>query len=284
MIVSVPASSSNLGPGFDCFGIAWKCFNTIEFSLSDKTEIIGCPVEYMGEDNLCYLGFKKALSEKGKTPLPVKITFRECEIPIARGLGSSASLIVAGIMGASELYGLGLSDEEVLHIATAMEGHPDNATPSIYGGFVAAVYDGEDVSVAPFDVSPYWSFTVFIPDYELKTAMARSVLPDSYSRKDAVQNIGCTAMLIKAMESGDGELLKAALRDRIHEPYRKKLIPEYEQVEKLVMENGADGLCISGAGSTMLCFSNAETQEKIIEAGKKAFPGWIVRGMELYTR
>ena len=282
MIISVPATSANLGPGFDCLGIAWNCFNNVEFILSDETEISGCPEQYCGLDNLCYRAFIETLSYKGRYPLPVKIVFRECEIPIARGFGSSAALIVCGIRGADELYDLHLTKDEILQIATKLESHPDNLAPAILGGFTAATVCDNVVSAVSFPVNKDWAFTAFIPDYELSTALARSVLPDSYSRADAVQNIGCTAMLIKALETCDHELIKQALHDTIHEPYRKGLIPEFDVVEQIVKTCGGDGMCISGAGSTMLCFSDADAQKKIIEEGRERFPEWTIRKMEVF--
>lgn len=282
MTVSAPASSANLGPGFDCIGIAWKCFNEVDFIISDETEITGCPEEYRNTDNLCYKAYIATLEYKGRHPLPVKIVFGKCYIPITRGFGSSAALLVCGIKGADMLYNLHLTSEEMLDIATKLEGHPDNVAPAILGGFLAAAVQDGKVSVAKFPVSPQWAFTAFIPDYELSTALARSVLPDSYSRADVVQNIGCTAMLIKAMETGDHELIKHAFRDRVHEPYRKGLIPGFDIVEQIVKDCGGDGVCISGAGSAMLCFSDAEAQERIIEEGRSKFPQWEVKRLELY--
>ena len=284
MIIKAPATSANLGPGFDCLGIAWECFNEIEFLPSDKTEITGCPEEYQNEDNLCYRAFVYTLAYRGMEPLPAKIVFGNCDIPIARGFGSSAALIVCGIKGANDLYELHLTEDEIVNIATKYEGHPDNVVPAILGGLIVATVKDDIVSVASLPVHPSWRFTAFIPDYELPTAMARKALPDSYSRADVVKNIGCMAMLIKAMETGNRGFLKNALNDRVHEPYRKKLIPEFEQVEQLMTECGGDGICISGAGSTLLCFSDAEAQEKMIRAGSEMFPKWIVREMKLYTR
>lgn len=284
MIISAPATSANLGPGFDCLGIAWDCFNEIEFLLSDETVIMGCPEEYQNTDNLCYKAFKYALAYRGKPALPVNIIFRNCEIPIARGFGSSAALIVCGIKGANELYDLGLTEEEIINIATKFEGHPDNVVPAIVGGLIVATVRDDIVSVASLPVHPSWRFTAFIPDYELSTAMARSVLPESYSRADVVKNIGCMAMLIKSMETGDKSFLKSALNDRIHEPYRRSLIPEYDQVEQLVMDCGGNGICISGAGSTLLCFSDPEAQAEMIRRGREMFPTWSVRDMKIYEK
>ena len=283
MIVSAPATSANLGPGFDCVGIAWKCFNEVEFIISDKTEITGCPEKYQNTDNLAYRAFIETLEYKGRPHLPVKIVFGKQDIPITRGFGSSAALIVCGIKGADKLYDLHLTKEEMVNIATKMEGHPDNVAPAVLGGFIAAAVMDGDVTVVEFPVSSEWAFTAFIPDYELPTSLARSVLPDSYSRADAVQNIGCTAMLIKAMETGDHNLIKHAFRDRIHEPYRKDLIPGFDVVEQIVKDCGGDGICISGAGSAMLCFSDTEAQKRIIEEGRSRFPDWEVKRLELYN-
>ena len=283
MRVYVPATSANLGPGFDCVGIAWKCFDEFDFSVSDHVEITGCPIEYCNEENLAYKGYAAAMRYRGKEAVPVRIEFVKSDIPIARGLGSSAALRVGGIFGANELFGLDLSREEMLDIATELEGHPDNVAPAIYGGFTASVYVEGKAATSIFPVHSGWRFTAFIPDYELKTSLARSVLPTVYSRADAVQNIGCTAMLFKAMETGDRSFLRYALRDRIHEPYRRSLIPEYADVEELVSDAGGDGVCISGAGSTLLCFSDADAQKRILEEGRKKYPNWTVQPLKIFV-
>lgn len=280
MIIRIPGSSANIGPGFDCFGIGWQVYNNIEFLPADMLKISGCPEEFQNEENLAWLGYKAVMEAAGIENTAVEIKFLESDIPVSRGLGSSAALIVGGAVAANEMHGLKLSRQQILELTAHIEGHPDNIAPSVFGGFSVSVMDGERVVSAQFPLSEKLSFTALIPDFKLSTELARSVLPQSYSRADAIFNISRASLMIKALEAGDGELVKAALHDRIHQPYRTGLIKGYDKAEELALFLGACGVCVSGAGPTILCVSEKESfSAKMRKAMAEEFPTWQV--MEL---
>ena len=275
MLVRIPGSSANLGPGFDSFGIAWQLYNEIEFNLSNRLIISGCPEKYQNRDNLCYRAYCAALSFCGVSEQPVSIHFQKNDIPISRGLGSSAALIAGAVTAANVLNNLRLNKNQLLSIATAVEGHPDNIAPALFGGFTVSAMEGNRVVSASFPLSDRLHFTAIVPDTELSTELSRSVLPDSYCKSDAIFNISRAALLIKALGSGDGELINFSLQDKIHQPYRFRLLLGFEKVQMAAESCGACGICISGAGSTMLCVSEkADFTEKIKDALSVSFPGW----------
>jgi len=185
----------------------------------------------------------------------------DSNIPICRGLGSSAALLVAGAMGANVLRGNKLSTQGLLNITNAMEGHPDNLAPAFFGGLTASMVDNGLPVTVNFPLHPDWCILALIPDYEISTNYARSVLPTQLPRADAVYNISHGAMVLKALEMGDEKLLRHAMQDRLHQPYRKNLIGDFEAIESLVRTTGA-AFCVSGAGPTLLCFTLDETLEE----------------------
>lgn len=277
MKIKVPATSANIGPGFDCLGIAWDIYNTLEFVSAAEFSVSGCDERFCNENNLAVVGYKSACLLAGVKPLPVAVRFDKCDVPVSRGLGSSATLVVAGALAADRIMDLGLQRDGILRAASDVEGHPDNAAPAVYGGFCAAVAEGSGINVARFDISEKLNFTAVVPDFELLTSLAREALPKSYSRADAVFNIGRIPLLIKALETADAEMLKTALDDRIHQPYRMPLMPGCEKAVALLRELGAYGTCISGAGSTLLCISSGNNvRENIAKTIPSEFPGWKV--------
>lgn len=279
MRVRIPASSANLGPGFDCFGLAWQCWNEIEFIPGgDKLKINGCPERFQNRENLAFRGYLAVLEACGLKEEPLSIEFLKTEIPVSRGLGSSAALIAGGAAAANALHGLGLSRDELLRIATPIEGHPDNIAPALFGGLtVSAMEDGRALTAA-FPLSSKLFFTALIPDFELSTERSRSVLPASVPRADAIFNVSRAALLLKALGTGDGALLGLALQDRLHQPFRTKLIPGFNRVRGLAEGLGAAGLCISGAGSTLLCVAmGPDFSREMASAMAADFPDWQVR-------
>ena len=281
MIVSSCASSANLGPGFDCFGIAWKRYDSIEFlPCGCGLNITGCPERFCTEENLAYRAYLAVVRAAGIEPMGLGIRFISSDIPISRGLGSSAALIAAGAVAANELHGLSLSRQSLLEIATVIEGHPDNLAPVLLGGLTVSAMDGEKVVSARYEISDKLHFAALVPDAELSTALARSVLPGELSRSDAIFNISRAALTLRALESGDIALLRFAMQDKLHQPYRSKLIPDFERANALALENGADALCISGAGSTLLAVSDySAAAEKLSRAFSEALPNWQVFGL-----
>ena len=278
----IPASSANLGPGFDCFGIAWQCYNEIEFIPREEGLVIsGCAEKYRNEDNLAYKAYHAAMTWAGQRESWLEIRFGRTDIPVSRGMGSSATLIVGGVVAANVIHGLELSGSELLAIATSVEGHPDNIAPALFGGFTVSAMDGIAAVTTHFPISEKLFFTLLIPDFELSTELARSVLPEAVSRQDAIFNISRSALLIKALERGDRQLMRIALEDKLHQPYRTKLIQGFETAEAAAKKLEAMGICISGAGSTLLCIADRpEFSAEMEEALKESLPGWKVLGVK----
>ncbi len=283
MLVTVPGSSSNFGPGFDCLGLAWKLYDRISFEAADRLIITGCEERFRGPENLAYRSFAAAFSEKG-LPVPgVRIDFGECSIPVSRGLGSSAALIAAGAAAANVLGSLGMPREELLALCTRMEGHPDNLAPALFGGFTASTCEDGKVVTVRFPLHPSLCFLAVIPDFELSTALARQALPETVSRGDAVFQLSRTALLLRAFEEGDMELLRFAMRDRLHQPFRLPLIPGAGEVFAEAGKAGA-AACISGAGSTILIVSDGrERLDTVRRALTARFPKWKILSPEADT-
>ena len=261
--IRVPATTANLGPGFDAFGCALSLYTDVTFEETESgLEITGCDEAYTGPDNLAYEAYCAVMATMCEEVKGVKIHI-DANIPICRGLGSSAALLVAGAMGANVLHGNKLSTQGLLNITNAMEGHPDNLAPAFYGGLTASMVDnGLPVSVN-FPLHPDWEFLALVPDFTLATSKAREVLPTEYSRADAVYNIAHGALVLKALELGDEKLLRTAMQDRIHQNYRKVLIPDYEKIQGLIRTCGA-AFCLSGAGPTLLCITRNKNLDEML--------------------
>lgn len=252
--IRVPATTANLGPGFDAFGCALSLYTDVTFEETEcGLEITGCDEAYAGPDNLAYTSFCAVLASMNVEVKGVKIHI-DSNIPICRGLGSSAALLVAGAMGANVLHDNKLSTQGLLNITNAMEGHPDNLAPAFYGGLTASMVDNGLPVTVNFPLHPDWEFLALIPDFNLPTSKARAVLPEQVNRADAIYNISHGALVLKALELGDEKLLRTALQDRLHQNYRKHLILDYDKIEALVRTNGA-AFCLSGAGPTLLCIT-----------------------------
>ena len=259
--IRVPATTANLGPGFDAFGCALSLYTDVTFEETDYgLEITGCDEAYTGPDNLAYVSYCAVLASLSEEIRGVKIHI-DAHIPICRGLGSSAALLVAGAMGANVLRGNRLSTQGLLNITNAMEGHPDNLAPAFYGGLTASMVDNGLPVTVNFPLHPDWEFLALVPDFDLPTSKARSVLPTQLARADAIYNISHGALVLKALELGDEKLLRTAMQDRIHQPYRKSLITDYDKIEALVRTTGA-AFCLSGAGPTLLCITQDERLEE----------------------
>ena len=259
--IRVPATTANLGPGFDAFGCALSLYTDVTFEETQEgLEITGCPEEFSGPDNLVYTSYCAVLASMNEEVKGIKIHI-DAHIPICRGLGSSAALLVAGAMGANILRGNKLSTQGLLNITNAMEGHPDNLAPAFFGGLTASMVDNGLPVCVSFPLHPDWEFLALVPDFDLPTTLARSVLPDQVSRADAIYNISHGALVLKALELGDEKLLRTAMQDKLHQNYRKKLIPDFEKIEALARSAGA-AFCLSGAGPTLLCITQDEKLEE----------------------
>ena len=259
--IRVPATTANMGPGFDAFGCALSLYTDVTFEETEEgLEITGCPEEFSGPDNLVYTSYCAVLASMNEEVKGVKIHI-DAHIPICRGLGSSAALLVAGAMGANILRGNKLSTQGLLNITNAMEGHPDNLAPAFFGGLTASMVEGGLPVCVSFPLHPDWEFLALVPDFDLPTTLARSVLPDQIGRADAIYNVSHGALVLKALELGDEKLLRTAMQDKLHQNYRKKLIPDYEKIEALARSAGA-AFCLSGAGPTLLCITRDKKLEE----------------------
>ena len=251
--VKVPATSANVGAGFDALGLAVDLYNTVPFELADSLSISSTDGTKIpqGSDNLVYRAAADTFAFCGR-PVPGMHITQTNPIPMARGLGSSSACIVAGILGANALMGGPLSPRQMLTLATNIEGHPDNVAPALLGGFVASVLDEGQVYSVKKDISEQLAFAAFIPDFPLLTRKARAVLPQNVPFKDAVYNLSRAALATAAFCDGDYELLGVATKDALHQSYRLPLVPGGEDVFRLARELGALGVYISGAGPTIM--------------------------------
>ncbi|MCW9679318.1 homoserine kinase [Dolichospermum planctonicum UHCC 0167] len=284
--VKVPATTANLGPGFDCIGAALKLYNQFEFTTLDVDGLIiqvsGMEAEKVqtDESNLLYQAFVKLYGYIEQTPPSVKIEIK-LGVPLSRGLGSSATAIVGGLVAANELAGRPLSELEVMKLAIAMEGHPDNVVPALLGGcrLAATSNIGWEIGDIPWhrDILA----VVAIPDFELSTSEARKVLPAEISRHDAIFNISHFGLLLRGLATNREEWLKAALQDKLHQPYRQALIPGYDAVNTAAIDAGAYGMVISGAGPTLLALVDTSKGKAVEIAMKNA---WLQKGITSTVR
>ncbi|MDD5791256.1 MAG: homoserine kinase [Erysipelotrichaceae bacterium] len=252
----VPATTANLGPGFDTMGLALELFNEYRVEISDELIIEGCPQEYANESNLFYQAYRLGCQHIGindKIHLEMK-----ANIPISRGLGSSSALIIGGLCAASFLHDHRLSDEDIIRLACRMEGHPDNAVPAFLGGLTACVMNDDYPLIIRKNPHDDYVFTVFIPDFEVKTADARKILPKEISLADAVYSSSRAIMMLEALENGNEEMLRVSADDKLHEPYRRKLILGFDELKREAIRNGAISFLISGSGSTCLAISKTD--------------------------
>lgn len=263
--IRVPATTANLGPGFDSFGCALQLYTDVTFEETDYgLEITGCDQEFTGPDNLAYVAYCAVLASLSEEVKGVKIHI-DAHIPVCRGLGSSAALLVAGAMGANMLHGNRLSTQGLLNITNAMEGHPDNLAPAFFGGLTASMVDNGLPVTVNFPLHPDWEIVALIPDFDMPTVKARAVLPEQVSRADAIYNVAHGALVLKALELGDEKLLRTAMQDKLHQSYRKHMVADYEVIEGVARTSGA-AFCLSGAGPTLLCITRDKTlKDKLSE-------------------
>ena len=274
--VTVPATTANLGPGFDCIGAALSLYNSFQFSLLEPSATEKLKITVTGqeaakvktdESNLAYVAFVTLYDRLNQSPPPVAIHI-DMQVPLARGLGSSATAIVGGLVGANELAGAPLTQVEVMQLAIELEGHPDNVVPALLGGcrLAASNTPGGSWQICDIPWHPDIVPVVAIPDFELSTAEARRVLPADYTRADAIFNASHLGLLVRALAAGDRDWLRCALQDKIHQPYRRSLIQGYEAVQEAAVNAGACGMVISGAGPTLLALTDA-TNADAVEKG-----------------
>ncbi|GAA6396515.1 homoserine kinase [Solibaculum mannosilyticum] len=251
--IKVPATSANLGPGFDALGLALTLYNEVWMEECDTVDIaaVDDTVIPTGTDNMIFQNARHLYELCGRPFCGLKVRQKN-GIPMTRGLGSSSACIVAGLLGANALLGEPMERQELLSIAAHMEGHPDNIAPAILGGLVTSVMEGGQVYSVSVPVSDQIQFAVMIPPFEIKTEFARGILPGSLSRADAVFNLSRAALMTAALFSGRMENLKVAVQDRIHQPYRLGLIPGMREAFDAAYDLGAYGVYLSGAGPTIV--------------------------------
>ena len=249
--IRVPATTANLAAGFDVLGCALGLYNTLSFTPAERLSFSGCDEQYQTTENLAYVAYERVWRELRRSDVP------PVHIHI-RGLGSSAALIAAGAMAANIMAGKPFDKRQLLSLTTEIEGHPDNLAPALLGGLTASMLLGGQVYTVEYLPHPELRFVALSPDFPLSTHEARRVLPSMVSHSDAVRNAGFLAVLLRAIEQGDEELIAASLQDRLHQPYRRRLIPEYDKIEALANQNGCRAVCISGAGPTILCVTRDE--------------------------
>lgn len=253
--IQVPATSANLGAGFDSAGIAFALYNTFSFEKLDTgLQFENVDPRFANENNLAYLAYRAVCDEIG-VPATVKITNEKTGVPVSRGLGSSATLLAAGALAANILHENALPAEKIFAICNRLEGHPDNVAPALYGGLCLSLLDGDTPITVKYPVSEKLFFTAVIPNFEVSTHDARGALPKEVPFGNAVFNLSRAALLSHAFTSGDGNLISLVTQDALHEKYRKKLFRNVCDVEKAAYEEGALTFIISGAGSTCLCIS-----------------------------
>ena len=263
--VQIPATSANMGPGFDSIGVAVSLYNHIwveEIPEGLEVEVRreqSLPVP-RDESNLIYQTMKYFYEQKGLSMPGVRL-IQEDHIPMVRGLGSSAACIVGGLFAANALAGSPCTKDELAQMAAKLEGHPDNSNPAIFGSMVVGALDEKEMKYVRLELPQDLLFAIMVPDFPVSTEKSRAVLPASYSRADVVFNASRAALLVASMLTGKYENFDMAMEDRVHQPYRAALIPNMENIFAHAKEYGAAATYLSGAGSTLMAMVRREEAE-----------------------
>jgi len=259
--VKVPATSANMGPGFDCMGVAVGLYSIFGFrETEDGLSFKGFPEEFCNKYNIVYEAMMKCFDKANYKVKGLEISILKQDIPISRGLGSSSSCIVGGLIGANEIMGQRFTKDEIFQMAVEIEGHPDNVAPAVLGGMVVAIEDGDKCYYDKVNFKEEIKFVSIIPDFRLSTKEAREVLPKEISIRDGVYNVSRAALMVSALSSGNLELLKFACRDSFHENYRSKLIKGFDEVKNEANRVGALATYLSGAGPTIMALISKDTE------------------------
>jgi homoserine kinase len=283
MTISVPATSANLGPGFDSLGLAVDLRNRVEFHPS---KFFSVNIKGEGENNPRLKGnnlfvgiFNEHYNRLTKTKQNFKFTFYN-QIPMSRGLGSSSAVIVSAVASAHEAAGIKVSKRRILNHALVYETHPDNITPAVMGGFNAATVEKGKVFSQKKHLPDYIKAVVVIPNKPINTSKARTLLPKSYSKENAVYNLSHTALSVAAFFNEDWEILKLASQDRFHQKARMKTLPELFSVQKIAYESGALMSTLSGSGSTFFSMAYDEDSAMIANKLSQKFPDFTVKVLD----
>jgi len=278
--IRVPATTANLGPGFDCLGLSLKLYLNLEIEEIEE----GFVVEYQGEgaekfsakkkeDTLIWksinLVLKRIHKDIHKKGLKIKALN---EIPVTRGLGSSASAIIGGIVGAARLYNIDFTNQEMLELALYLEGHMDNIVPALIGGLTLAYKAGqEEIKWIRIKTPPDLRIVVAIPEFTLNTGKMRKVLPQKVALPEAIFNLSRSALLVNALQNSDWEVLAEAMEDRLHQPYRAPFIPGIEDMFSQIKKTGLAGIALSGSGPSVVSLTKKGREGEISKIMKDAF-------------
>lgn len=286
--IKVPATSANLGPGFDVAGLALTLYNTFTFELNEGgLNISGCPTQFCNEDNLTYQAFKEAAEYCGLDYKGVNI---DCisQVPYTRGLGSSSTCIVAGIVGAFAFKDKAEDRQEILELATKIEGHPDNVAPAIFGGLTVSVMEANEVLTLNIPVKHQYRFVALIPPFTLSTEQSRQVLPQTLDRQDAIKNVSHLALVVASLINGYDEGLKLGFKDKLHQPYRGVLIQGFDDIMKVLeKDEKVLGCYLSGAGPTLMAVIKEEDKMGVVRIKEELgslLNDWDVVKLELDQR
>ncbi len=285
--VKVPATSANLGPGFDVAGLAVTLYNTFTFELLESgLEITGCPKQFCNRENMTYQAFIEGAKACGLEFQGLRI---ECsgDVPYTRGLGSSSTCIVAGIVGAYAFQDRYDDRQEILELATKIEGHPDNVAPAIFGGLTVSVM-ADGVTTLNIPIKHDYRFVALIPPFTLSTEKSRAVLPREIPRADAIANVSYLALMVASLINGYDEGLRLGFKDRLHQPYRGSLIKGYDEIMAILEKDERIlGAYLSGAGPTIMVVIDANDTKGVVRIKEKLgdlLENWHVEKLELDMR
>jgi len=277
--VKAPATTANMGPGYDCLGLALDVWNTLEIEVlkggEPVVEVTGEGADELGtgRDNLIYRAMEFLFQDVGEDMPAVRINCDNA-IPIARGMGSSAAAIAGGLVAANYLCSQEYSANDLLEMAATIEGHPDNVAAAVLGGMQLVIMDqtdeGNRLYTVPLNVPPELHAVVFVPQVRISTKDARAVLPEKVSMADAVHNMGRVGLLVAAMATNHPEYLTVATQDRIHQPYRQPLFPAMKVIFQAALDAGAMGVFLSGSGSTVLALTKGREMTVAYEMAEAA--------------
>jgi len=284
--VTIPASTANLGPGFDALGMAFQLYSVVEMAISDETtiELVGKELQETPADksNLLYQ-VAAGLFQGAGLSVPELFIRAASDAPLTRGLGSSAAAIVGALVAANQLAGEPFTRDQLFAKASQMEGHPDNVGASMFGGIVVATMPDQEGAAVPYVKLPVpqgLQTLVVIPEFPLSTEKARKVLPQVYSKQDVVYNVGHSSLLVAALAQGRLDLMGQAMADRLHQPYRAELVPGLKDILDNATQHGAAGAALSGAGPTILCFFQTEEEQ----ARLREFVDRVMKGHDISYR
>ena len=271
--VRVPATSANLGPGYDAVGLALSLSMRISLERAPQPLVevhgVGADLVPKGKDHPAYRAARFVADELGEHDAHFHL-IQENDIPPARGLGGSAAALVGGAVAANDLLGRAMAPPDLLNLVCDLDGHPDNAAPALLGGLVIGTLTPEGIKSVRLEPKGLKA-VVAVPDFEVSTTAARHALPDSVPHRDAAFNVGRAGLLLGALATGEYDLLRVAMQDRLHQPYRSHLIPGLEDVIEAACKNGAYGSCLSGSGPTVLAFAPEAHADAIARAMHAAF-------------